>query len=79
MFSSIAQAEDVFYPDLTCAQLLEMDSVAQEQAIDWLNGKAAGQDTLRLEELVKKPYSETIDACKTQPDEKVLNIIRHEY
>lgn len=77
-FVSIAQAEEPFYPDLSCSDLLSMDSAAQEKAISWLNGDVAGGDLKALGILNDKPFSVTIDACKNAPDSKVIDIIKHE-
>ena len=76
---SAMQGEDLSYPDLVCSELLAMDSTEQQKAIDWLNGKVAGNDTMKLEKLVNHPYSDTLDRCKAEPDSKVEDIIEHEH
>jgi hypothetical protein len=75
---SFAQAEDVYYPSLLCSDFLAMDSAAQEEAINWLNGKVAGNDPEKLNTLVDTAYSVTIDGCKKAPESKVINVIKHQ-
>lgn len=76
--STVAAADDLSYPDLLCGELVGMDEAAQAKAIDWLNGKVAGVDTMKLEKLVNIAYSETIAACEAAPESKVIDIIKAE-